>query len=137
MSFKFLESGVTSDLELEVTARSLKDFYKSICLAVSDAMVDIKTINQKMCKRITVAGVNTKDLFFNIVEELIYLKDAEQLVFADYKIISSSAKGVVIDCCGEKLNSRMVLRHDLKAPTLHNLSVLHNEKWIGHMVIDL
>lgn len=139
MSFEFADSNIKSDLVIRIHSKSLEELFLDACKAIAESLANTKTVDKKIVKKITIKGEDLKELLFNLVEELIFLKDSETMVFNSFEIIRSTKKEVIINCYGEKIDfKKHELRNDLKAPTMHLLKVEKNDnEWIGEIVVDL
>lgn len=138
MSWRFDEADVLADLKLIVEA----DSFESVLIDVGKAFFEIST-NCKpdsakvfLKKEINIEGKTKKDLIISFLDELIFLKDTESLVFPKldcqkakngYKII---LKGGKVEEYGQGL--------DVKALSYHKLEVKKtNQGWKVVLVFDV
>ncbi len=117
MKYKILEH--TADIMFEVYGKSLNKLFTNAAIATFDVMVKRSSINPKIKKEINLENKDIEKLLFEFIEELIYLKDAEYLVFKSFKVkIKRSNLKAIVE--GEKINSKKhKLLLDVKAITLH------------------
>ena len=72
---------------------------------------------------------------YELLDELVYLKDVEQLVFMDAKAyLDGSMMKIMLH--GSKIEDCDALK-DVKSPTFHNLNVRKNGKWKAEVVVDI
>lgn len=123
MKFKFLEKVAIADVAFEAYGKSLNELFTNVALAVEETMVDTKTIKPKINKEIELENERVEQLLFDFVQELIYLKDAEVLLFSKFEVDVKDGKLRAV-CYGEKINmKKQKLRNDVKAITYHMYKV--------------
>lgn len=138
MKYKFFEDLATADIAFEAEGSDLNELFEACALATFDIMVDLKSVNPKVRKIINLDEKNTEDLLFAFIEELIYLKDVETMLFSKFKIkvIGNSLEAEIY---GEKINQKEHrLKIDIKAITLHKFEVKKvKNKWIARVIVDI
>ena len=121
MKYKFIDH--TADVMFEVKAKTLKEIFENAALATFEVQVDLKRVKRIVKKKIKLKSNDIQDLFFDFLEELIYLKDAKYLVFNKFKTNLKEKNGEFLFECvaeGEKINPKKHgLKTDVKAVTLH------------------
>ena len=136
--YRFLDDIVIGDIVFEATGKDLNELFESCGLATSESMVDIKDLGNKIKKEIKVKNEKVDLLLFDFLDEIIFLKDSEQLLFKEYKVNISNGK---LKCVayGEKLDmNKHDLRRDVKAVTMHLFKVEKvNNKWKATVVLDI
>lgn len=117
MKYKILDH--TADIMFEIYGKSLNELFTNAAIATFDVMVKRSSITPKIKKEIILSNKDPEKLLFEFIEELIYLKDAEYLVFKNFKVkIKNNNLKALIE--GEKINSKKhKLLLDVKAITLH------------------
>jgi len=103
----------------EVYGKTLNELFTNAAIATFNVMVKRSSITSKIKKEISLENKDPEKLLFEFIEELIYLKDAEYLVFKTFKVkIKNNSLKAVIE--GEKINPKKhKLLLDVKAITLH------------------
>ena len=81
-------------------------------------------------------------LLFNFLQELVYLKDADEMVFSKFAIKvkqTKAAYSVHAVCHGEKISlKKHTLNVDAKAITLHQFEVKKTKTgWIARVIVDI
>ncbi len=138
MKYKFFEDLATADIAFEAEGDDLNELFEACALATFDIMVDLKSVKPEIKKIIRLENKNTEDLLFNFIEELVYLKDVEIMLFSRFKIDVKDNK-LEAEMYGEKINQQKhKLRIDIKAVTLHKFEVKKEKnKWIARVIVDI
>lgn len=140
MKFKFLEH--TADIMFEAYGKSLDELFENAAMAVSESMIKTKDVKPKTAKLVKLQNVKIEMLLFDFLSELLYLKDAEQLVFSAFKVKIEEAKGkfsLQAELKGDKLNMKtQEFRNDVKAITLHLFEVKKEKAgWTARVIVDI
>ncbi|QQG40276.1 MAG: archease [Candidatus Aenigmatarchaeota archaeon] len=140
MSYHFVEDVSLADVAFEASGKDLKELFESAGLAVTNTMVrNLASVHTKVTKTVDVEGSDVENLMFNFLQEFVFLKDAERLLFGKIKIDEISEIACKATLYGEKLDSK---RHDLsvdvKAITYHMFRVERTrEGWQAFVVLDV
>lgn len=143
MPYKFLEDIAIADVAFEATGKTLRELFESSALAVTNTQVkDLKAIEHKVEKKIEVSADNIEMLLFNFLQELIFLKDAELLLFNKFDIDIIPKDRVwqlEAKAYGEKLDMKKhELLVDVKAVSLHNYKVEETKDgWRAEIILDV
>jgi SHS2 domain-containing protein len=136
-----LENIAIADIAFEAEAKNLGELFKECFLALQESMVELKTLSEKIEKKIELKSNEIEKLLYDFLSELVFLKDAEQLLFkrVELKIEKKSEWFLLAKCFGEKINPKKhVLRNDVKAITLHEFEVKKiGKKWKAKIVLDV
>ncbi len=138
MPFKFNEDVAIADIAVEVWANTIEDLFKDSALAVSEVMVDTKTVEPRIEREVILNSDSIEMLLFDFLSEVVYFKDAERLLFSKFEveIADSNLRGKF---WGEEIDrEKHVLRIDVKAVTLYRFNV-RNESgiWRAEFVLDI
>ncbi len=143
MPYKYLEEIATADIAFEAWADSLRDLFIVSSDALVNVMVeDLDTIKKKESKLIHLQNIALDLLLFDVLQEIIYYKDAFRLILrldsaeiAENKgqfLFKGTARGELID------PQRHRLAADVKAVTFHQLQLNNNKgMWNAHVVLDI
>jgi SHS2 domain-containing protein len=120
--YEFRSDIAISDSAFYAYGKDYAELIKNACLAVIETMVDIEKIEEKIEKQITVKADSMEKLLYNVMEEVVYLKDAKQLVFHSFEVKDLKDKPpnckVVVIMKGEKIDRKKHEAHaDVKAVT--------------------
>ena len=143
MPYKFVEDLSVADTAFQASGDSLEEMFESAALATTNVMVkDLGKIELKKRRKMTVSDKSIEKLLFNFLQEIIYLKDAEHLVFGKYTVKIKNREGTYsLDCTalGEQLdmkNHELVV--DVKAVTYHLFEVKQEgKKWKSQVILDI
>jgi len=138
----YREDLAIADLAFEVYATTLNELFKYAALAITNGMVkDLNKIEHKVLKTLELEEENLEMLLFNFLQEVIFLKDSEQLLFSDFEV-----EITVYDKCklfaklyGEKINpQKHELLVDVKAVTMHMFELRREkEGWFCRVIVDV
>lgn len=143
MPYRYLEDIATADAAFEAWGNTVEELFIAAADATVNVMVsDLKTIRALDTRPLDVTEETLDLLLFQLLQEIIFYKDAEQLLLraTDLEIQSGeglfSAKGLL---SGEPLDPvRHELVVDIKAVTLHRLTVQETaDGWRACVVLDI
>ncbi|MEK6952868.1 MAG: archease [Nanoarchaeota archaeon] len=139
--FKITQFDHTADIGFNIEASSLSELFKASAIATFDTMVDIKKIKPKIKKTIKLKNKELDKLFFDFIEELIFLKDSKYMLFSKFNIkIKQNNKEYNLESniFGEKINpKKQPLKIDVKAITFHEFYVKKEKNWKAKFVLDI
>ena len=138
MKFKYLENVAIADIAFEAYGKSLNEVFENSAYAFFDITCNPKTIKQKIKKIIKLKNKDEKNLLYNFLSELIFLKDSKQLIFSKVKVSIKNNKLNAI-LYGDKIDyEKQELRNDVKATTYHmfNLEKTKNS-YVATVVVDI
>ncbi len=139
-SYQYLDH--TADILFQAEGDSLEELFEQCALAVEDTQVHLDKVEQK--KKVAIKGKSKslENLLFDFLDDLLFYKDAEQLVFSRFEAKIEEKKGIYhLNCLayGEKLK---VEKHqpkvDVKAITMHMFEVKKiRGKWKAQVLVDI
>lgn len=142
MPYRYLEEIAISDVAFEARGDTLEEMFVAASDATMNAMVeDLATIADRERRSIHVEESATDMLLFEFLQELIFFKDAEQLLLrvANLRIVPpNDTYRLTADLYGEKINpDRHELLADVKAVTLHRFQVgKTSQGWEATVILD-
>jgi SHS2 domain-containing protein len=143
MPYEFVEDQAIADVAFIARGRSLEELFHAAADATMNVMVDdLATIERKTEKAIAAEAEAEDLLLVNFLQELIYYKDAEQLLLRPDEITITRSEARVAArarCFGEKLDpAKHELKVDVKAVTLHRLKVERTGAgWEAFVILDI
>ncbi len=143
MSYRFLEDVAISDVAFEARGKTLVELLSNAALAVTNTMVkDVETVEPRIEKSFTLEADNPEMLLYRFLQELVFYKDAELLLFSGYDIAISQEIGkwrLNATIRGEELSpEKHELGADVKAVSLHNFRVWKTtEGWWASVILDV
>jgi len=143
MAYRYLEDFAIADIAFEATGRDLKELFSSAADATMNVMVEnLDTIEEREERDIKLRSGEPDMLLFDLLQEVIYYKDAEQLLLRIKNMTITRLAGAYVLRAvgtGERLDPlRHEQRTDVKAVTLHHFKV---EKtgglWKALVILDV
>ena len=81
MGYHYLDDFATADIAFEATGESVEQVFVAAAEATMNVMVEeLRSIEARVEKRIELKNRDLDMLLFDLLQELIYYKDAEQLL---------------------------------------------------------
>ena len=143
MAYRYIEELATADIAFEATGEDLERVFAAACDATMNVMVeDLQTIEPRDQRTIELENSEADMLLFDLLQELIYYKDAEQLLLRIREIRVTGGEGgyaLRADAGGEKLDPERHEQHaDVKAVTLHQFSLQKADGlWRAQVILDI
>jgi SHS2 domain-containing protein len=143
MPYHYLEDIGTADIAFEATGRDLPELFRDAADATMNVMIDnLAAIEPRDTRQIELSNDKLDMLLFDLLQELIFLKDAERLLLRIREIqigerdqtylVKATAEGEPLDA------ERHHQRADVKAVTLHDFSVQRTKKgWKTRVLLDI
>ncbi len=143
MPYKFVDNLSVADVAFVAEGKTIEEMFESAALATTNIMVkDMATIAPSKRRKMTVSDKSVEKLLFNFLQEIIYLKDAELMVFSKYTVKIKDRNGTYSLVCiayGEKIDAeKHELVVDVKAITYHLFEVKNEGgKWKSRVILDI
>jgi SHS2 domain-containing protein len=143
MSYRYLEDITVADTAFEAQGKTLEELFSSAALATTNVMVrNLQSIETKVEREVVIEAEDVEQLLYKFLQEIVYYKDAQMLLFGRYDVKIEILKGqykVKARFYGEKLDMK---KHDLivdvKAVTMHKFEVRQTPKgWKARVVLDI
>ncbi len=143
-AFRFLDDIALADSAFEARGTTLPELFAASAQAVIETMVDPATVAPAVSKTLVRHDRNLPELLFDWLADIVFLKDAEGLVFheATCTVTEDRAEGewrLTGTLTGEAIDPRRHdLRADVKAITKHRYAVQQEpDGWIATVVMDI
>ncbi len=143
MPYHYLEEIGTADIAFEATGSDLTELFSDAADATMNVMIDnLDAIEPRETRHIELSNDKLDMLLFDLLQELIYFKDAERLLLRvrDARIDENDEKYFLkAEAAGERLDAtRHHQRADVKAVTLHGFSVEKQDGgWKATVLLDI
>jgi len=143
MPYNFLEDVGTADIAFEATGRDLPELFRDAADATTNVMIDnLDAIEPREKRQIELSNEKPDMLLFDLLQELIFLKDAQRLLVRVPDIqIAKNDEAYFLKAMaeGEPLDvERHHQRADVKAVTLHDFFVERTENgWRARVLLDI
>jgi SHS2 domain-containing protein len=134
--YKFLKH--TADAKFQAFGTDIKEVFENSVLAVSEILSKGKKVKSLKIKKFTIKGKTNENLLYNLLEETIYLLDAEEFIVAKAKIkINEDSKSMKVEFHGDDSKKYKGLE-SVKAVTYNEMFVKKFKgKWTAQVVLDI
>ncbi len=143
-AYRFLEEIALADVGFIATGDSASELFAASAAAVIDAMVNPVSVGTNWTREVRLSQEQVEELLFDWLQTIVFLKDAEAVVFRDAHALVSydSSAGLwrlSATLIGDPIDAnRQELRTDVKAVTKHLYEVKEKEgTWSARVVIDV
>lgn len=143
-AYRFLDEIALGDLAFEATGESVSELFAAAALALLEVMADPLTVGTNWTQNYRRSESEIDDLFFEWLNAIVYLKDAEGVVFHDaHAAVRLDSENSLwhLDAAliGDHVDgTRQELRTDIKAVTKHLFAVRPNDDgWHARVVLDV
>jgi len=143
MPYHYLEEIATADIAFEAWGESLEETFTATGDATMNVMVEeLDSIRPRERRELKLENDALDMLLFDLLQELIYFKDAEKLLLRVSRIeIREQDQGYLLTgiATGEEIDpGRHRLRVDVKAVTLHRFSLEKTDQgWQASVILDI
>lgn len=140
MTYKFLPDVALADIAFEAESNTVNGLFESCARALTDIMVDPKTLQTKVTKETSLKSEDLDRLLYDFLTELIVMKDVESLLFSEIQVdVNGPGTELAAALRGEPIDRiRHVLRNDVKAVTMHMFGIRREgQKWKATVVLDI
>jgi SHS2 domain-containing protein len=138
LPYRLLPDIALADVAFEAESSTTEGLFESSGRAITDIMVDRKTLVHKVNRRVELDAGDIDRLLYDFLTEIIIMKDVDSLLFKLFSVkiegshLSAELKGERID------RARHRLRNDVKAVTMHMFGVRRvGKKWVATVVLDI
>ncbi|MBI2572407.1 archease [Candidatus Woesearchaeota archaeon] len=137
---KFLDH--TADVFFVAKAETLPQLFEQCALAVEETMVDVEMVHRKTKIKIVGEDKTVSNLLYDFLDDLVFFKDYQQLVFSKFEITIEEKEGKYSLLCwahGEKIDhTRHDPKVDIKAITRHMFEVFKQDNyWKAQVLVDI
>ena len=140
MSYKFLTDVAIADTAFEATGNNLTELFQSSAVALITTLAEPKTVKPLLARVIELKADTVDKLLFNFLDELVYLKDTDAMVFSKVTVTVDEKKLTLIATVkGDTVKpSEQKLGQDIKAVTMHYFTVEKKTNgWSARVVLDI
>jgi SHS2 domain-containing protein len=143
MPYEFVDELTVADIAFRAWGHDLEETFVAAADAVMNAMVeDLEAIQLREARTFNVDHEALDLLLFNFLQELIYYKDAEQLLLRAQELRLADARPpytLQAAVAGEPIDPhRHRMRVDVKAVTLHHFSLTKTDHgWEAMVILDI
>lgn len=143
-TFRFLDDIALADMAFEAEGHSLPALFDAATRALIESLADPATIDATWERAVDLEEPDIPALLFEWLGRLVYLKDAEGVVFQRASLLieqrlEPSSWRLHADVTGAPVNfATQELRSDVKGVTKHLYAVIQDETgWRARVVLDV
>ena len=139
IKFEFFD--VTADVGFHAYGKTLEEAFVNAALALFEVMTDTSKITPSIKKNIEIESEDPLALLYDWLDELIFLHDAEYLIFSQFEIeITQKNQETYLlqgSAYGETFNpDKHESREDVKAVTYHLMSIKEKNGFNVQVILD-
>jgi SHS2 domain-containing protein len=114
----------TADIGIKAWGDSLPELFAQAARAVLDLITDTSAVRRDMTLELEVEGGDIEGLLVNWLNEIIFLHEARELVFAEAEVLEFTGLYIKGRLRGEAIDLRRhKLKHLIKGVTYHRLEI--------------
>ena len=143
MPYKYLEDIATADIAFQAWGATLEEVFSAAADATMNVMIEsLESIEACQERKLDLESDALDMLLFDLLQELIFYKDSEQLLLRVDEVRVATQAGeyrVMTTGRGETLDpGRHEQKVDVKAVTLHQFSLEKtNDGWTAQVILDI
>jgi len=143
MPYRFLDDVAIADVAFEAEGKTLDELLQAAALALTETMIRNKEkMEQKVLKCFEVEAETPEMLLYRFLQELIFYKDAERLLFNKFElgvVPGTSSWRLRVRASGDEISlEKHELMADVKAVSLHNFTVRETpDGWRAEVILDV
>jgi SHS2 domain-containing protein len=132
--YEFLEH--TADLKFKVYGDSKEKIFENTVLAISKILAKGNKIKISEKKKIEIRGKGREELLYLLIDEIIFLLDAESFITTKAKV-KFNKLGLIAEFSGDKAKNYKNLDH-IKAATYSEMYIKRKKDgWEAQAVVDV
>ena len=135
-SFEFIDH--TADAGIRLEAPTLEDIFETAGLAFSELVTNVDSIDCRVERRFKLQEDDIETLLVSWLQELLYLLDTEDLVFARFQV---KIHGLSLEATawGEPFDPNIhTMKTEIKAVTYHQLEITKSDQgWEAQVIFDI
>jgi protein archease len=143
MPYRYLEDVTIADVAFVAEGKTLQELLESAALAMTNTMIgNMEKMEQSAIRCFEVTAENPEMLLYHFLQELVFYKDAERLLFNKFELDPerrAPSWHLRVRACGEEISQeKHELLSDVKAVSLHNFRVRQTtDGWLAEVIVDV
>ena len=114
----------TADIGIVVYGADIKQVFVNAAVGLFNLILDTDSVKETIEHNLELSSQDTESLLVEWLNELIYVLDAEHMVFRSFEVDQLGSSRIKARCFGEKIDpQRHVFKREIKAATYHMLTV--------------
>lgn len=128
----------TADTGIEAQAPSLEELIAVLAFGMFDLMFDASVVPPQAFIEIVVGAEDEESLLVDVLSELLYRAETEDLLFCDFSVHIDEAGAVHLAAGGVPTAQIELTGPPIKAVSYHELLVRRTEgRWRGRVIFDV
>ena len=132
VKYKILPHIATADYAFQAFGKNYNELFENAACAVSEISVSLKDVKPFRTKWIKLTRPSLEELLFSFLQELVFVKDSEGLIFKDFQVEVAKRKGnyqLLARLKGERIDyKKHEVKADIKAITKHLFKIKKDVK---------
>ena len=142
MPWKYLEEEAIADIGIKVVASTLNELFQDACFSICHLMTDLQLLESTSFKEFNFSNKKLDLLLHQILEELLFLKDAELFFVKEVscKVEQKNERSYAhVKFGGERFDRKVhKAGSDIKSITFSDFFIKReNRRWHAHFIIDV
>lgn len=139
--YRYLDDVALADIAFEAEGEALASLFEACALATTGVMADPATIPPIQVRRVELRAETLEALLYDWLAEIIWLKDAEGLLFSRFAVEVEAADPprLAASLWGDSIaTAGAAPRADVKAVTYHLFAIERTDAgWRARVVLDI
>ena len=128
----------TADIGIIAYGADLKQAFAHAATGLFNLITDLDKVDEVVSRDIELTAPDIESLLVDWLNDLIYIFDAENILFKRFDISQLTPTQLKARVYGEKVNtSKHELRRGVKAATYHMLRVAKNNGYQARVIFDI
>jgi SHS2 domain-containing protein len=128
----------TADVGIIAHGNSVGEVFINAAYGMFSLIADLEQVKEKISKEVVAEAPDQEELLVTWLNELIYLFDAEKLIFSKFEIVDLRQTHLEAVAYGEKIDSsRHNLKTPIKAATYHLLKLEYKDGFRAQIILDV
>ncbi len=129
----------TADIGIIAYGDDLPEVFINAARGLMSIIVNFEEIEARRARNIEISAIDREALLINWLNELVYIIDAEQMLFKDFEVSSLTETSLKGKARGEKIDiGKHHVKIQVKAATYHQLKVEETaEGWRAQVIFDV
>ncbi len=128
----------TADVGIIAYGSSAEEVFVNAAYGMFNIIAELAEVGETIQRDIVAEASDLEELLVTWLNELLYLFDAEKLIFKRFEIKNLEREKLYATAYGEKVDpSRHKLKTEVKAATYHLLKLERNDDFKAQVIFDI
>ncbi len=134
--FEFIDH--TADVGLIAYGNSVEEVFLNAAYGMFSLIADLERVAEVISRQVVAEAPDQDELLVTWLNELLYLFDAEGLIFSRFEILDLREQSLRAMAHGEKVDPwRHNLKTQVKAATYHQLKLEKGDHFRARIILDI